>query len=76
MDVYVWARRAVPVFKTNTRKMRLAGVNLAVGTEAGGPVGYNLQGSYTPCCAKLTAAPTSGRTRHRSNPGGAPCPPS
>jgi imidazolonepropionase-like amidohydrolase len=47
MDAYAWARRAVPVFKTNTGKMRLAGVKLAVGTDAGGPVGYNFQGYNT-----------------------------
>jgi imidazolonepropionase-like amidohydrolase len=47
MDAYAWARRAVPVFKANTAKMRAAGVKLAVGTDAGGPVGYNFQGYNT-----------------------------
>jgi imidazolonepropionase-like amidohydrolase len=48
MDAYAWARRAVPIFKANTGKMRSAGVKLAVGTDAGGPVGYNFQGYNTP----------------------------
>jgi hypothetical protein len=47
MDVYPWARRAVPIFMTNTKRMRAAGVKLAVGTDAGGPVGYNFQGFNT-----------------------------
>lgn len=48
MDVYPWARRAMPIFKENTLKMHRAGVKLAVGTDAGGPVGYNFQGYNTP----------------------------
>lgn len=48
MDVYPWARRAIPTFCANTRKMRAAGITLAVGTDAGGPVGYNFQGYNTP----------------------------
>ena len=48
MDVYPWARRALPVFKANTAKLSKAGVRLAVGTDAGGPVGYNFQGYNTP----------------------------
>ena len=48
MDVYPWARRAMTIFKENTLKMHRAGVKLAVGTDAGGPVGYNFQGYNTP----------------------------
>jgi imidazolonepropionase-like amidohydrolase len=48
MDVYPWASRAVPIFKANTAKLFKAGVRLAVGTDAGGPVGYNFQGYNTP----------------------------
>ncbi len=48
LDVYPWVRRALPLFIANTRKMRQAGVKIAVGTDAGGPVGYNFQGYNTP----------------------------
>lgn len=48
MDVYPWARTAVPIFCANTRRMRAAGIKLATGTDAGGPVGYNFQGYNTP----------------------------
>jgi len=48
MDVYPWVRRALPLFKMNTRKMHEAGLRIAVGTDAGGPVGYNFQGYNTP----------------------------
>jgi imidazolonepropionase-like amidohydrolase len=48
MDVYDWARKSVPVFMTNTRLMRNAGIKLGVGTDAGGTVGYNFQGYQTP----------------------------
>ena len=48
MDVYPWASRALPMFKANTARLFKAGVRLAVGTDAGGPVGYNFQGYNTP----------------------------
>jgi imidazolonepropionase-like amidohydrolase len=48
MDVYPWAREKIPVFKDNVRRMHEAGVKLAVGTDAGGRVGYNFQGYNTP----------------------------
>jgi imidazolonepropionase-like amidohydrolase len=48
MDAYRWAERAVPIFKANTLKMHRAGVKIAVGTDAGGTVGYNFQGYNTP----------------------------
>ena len=44
MDVYPWVKKAVPIFEANTKKMHDAGVKLAVGTDGGGPVGYNFQG--------------------------------
>lgn len=48
MDAYRWAEKAVPIFKANTLKMHRAGVKIAVGTDAGGTVGYNFQGYNTP----------------------------
>lgn len=48
MDAYVWAEKALPIFKANTLKMHRAGVKIAVGTDAGGTVGYNFQGYNTP----------------------------
>lgn len=48
MDVYPWARKAVPIFRSNVKKMKDEGVRIAVGTDAGGPVGYNFQGYNTP----------------------------
>lgn len=48
MDAYDWARRALPILKENTRRMHEAGITLGVGTDAGGPVGYNFQGYNTP----------------------------
>lgn len=48
IPVYKWARKALPIFRENIRKMHEAGVTLAVGTDAGGPVGFNFQGYNTP----------------------------
>lgn len=48
MDVYRWAERALPIFKENTLKMHRAGVQVAVGTDGGGTVGYNFQGYNVP----------------------------
>jgi imidazolonepropionase-like amidohydrolase len=48
MDAYTWAEKKIPIIKDNVRKMHRAGVLLAVGTDAGGPVGYNFQGFNTP----------------------------
>lgn len=47
MDAYAWADRHMPIFKANTLAMHRAGVKIAVGTDAGGPVGYNFQGYNT-----------------------------
>jgi imidazolonepropionase-like amidohydrolase len=48
MDAYAWAKEKIPIIKENVKKMHRAGVQLAVGTDAGGPVGYNFQGYNTP----------------------------
>jgi imidazolonepropionase-like amidohydrolase len=48
MDVYPWAKRVVPIIERNTKRMYDAGVKVGVGTDAGGPVGYNFQGYQTP----------------------------
>jgi imidazolonepropionase-like amidohydrolase len=48
MDAYGWADARMPTFKANTLAMHRAGVRIAVGTDAGGPVGYNFQGYNTP----------------------------
>lgn len=47
MDAYAWADTRLPTFKANTLAMHKAGVKIAVGTDAGGPVGYNFQGYNT-----------------------------
>lgn len=47
MDAYTWADRHLPTFRANTLAMHRAGVKIAVGTDAGGPVGYNFQGYNT-----------------------------
>jgi imidazolonepropionase-like amidohydrolase len=46
-DAYTWADARMKIFMANTKAMHRAGVKLAVGTDAGGPVGYNLQGYNT-----------------------------
>jgi imidazolonepropionase-like amidohydrolase len=48
VEAYAWAETANPVFCENVRKMHNAGVKIAVGTDAGGTVGYNFQGYNTP----------------------------
>ena len=48
MEVYEWVRDKLPIFRENIAKMHQAGVKLAVGTDAGGQVGYNFQGYNTP----------------------------
>jgi imidazolonepropionase-like amidohydrolase len=48
MKVYGWVRDKLPIFGENIAKMHQAGVKLAVGTDAGGQVGYNFQGYNTP----------------------------
>ena len=53
MDPYGWVREALPIFRDNITKMHRAGVRIAVGTDAGGPVGYNFQGYNTPWEVKL-----------------------
>jgi imidazolonepropionase-like amidohydrolase len=47
MDAYTWADARMKTFMANTKAMHRAGVKLAVGTDAGGPVGYNFQGYNT-----------------------------
>ena len=53
MDAYAWARQAIPHFRENVRLMHQAGVKIAVGTDAGGTVGYNFQGYNTPWEVKI-----------------------
>lgn len=48
MKVYDWAREHIPIFCDNVKKMHKAGVKIAVGTDAGGTVGFNYQGYNTP----------------------------
>ncbi len=47
MDAYTWADARMKTFLANTLAMHRAGVKIAVGTDAGGPVGYNFQGYNT-----------------------------
>lgn len=47
MDAYAWADAHMGTFVANTLAMHRAGVKIAVGTDAGGPVGYNFQGYNT-----------------------------
>ena len=47
MDAYTWADTHMKHFMANTLAMHRAGVKIAVGTDAGGPVGYNFQGYNT-----------------------------
>lgn len=53
MDAHGWAREVISVFRENVTAMHKAGVRIAVGTDAGGPVGYNFQGYNTPWEVKL-----------------------
>jgi imidazolonepropionase-like amidohydrolase len=47
MDAYAWADTHMKTFMANTLAMHKVGVKIAVGTDAGGPVGYNFQGYNT-----------------------------
>jgi imidazolonepropionase-like amidohydrolase len=47
MEAYTWADARMKIFMANTKTMHRAGVKVAVGTDAGGPVGYNFQGYNT-----------------------------
>lgn len=53
MDAYAWARKHIPIFRENVTRMHKAGVKIAVGTDAGGTVGYNFQGYNTPWEVKI-----------------------
>ncbi len=48
IDAEEWARTRIPVFMENVAKMHEAGIKIAVGTDAGGPAGFALQGYNTP----------------------------
>lgn len=53
MPVYKWAEDKIPIFSENILKAHQAGVVLAAGTDAGGPVGFNFQGYNLPWEVKL-----------------------
>ena len=53
MPVYKWAEDKIPVFSENILKAHQAGVIVAAGTDAGGPVGFNFQGYNLPWEVKL-----------------------
>ncbi len=53
MPVYQWAEDKIPIFRENILKAHQAGVVLATGTDAGGPVGFNFQGYNLPWEVKL-----------------------
>ena len=53
MPVYQWAEEKIPIFSENILKAHQAGVIVATGTDAGGPVGYNFQGYNLPWEVKL-----------------------
>ena len=53
MPVYQWAEEKIPIFSENILKAHQAGVIVAAGTDAGGPVGYNFQGYNLPWEVKL-----------------------
>ena len=53
MPVYQWAEERIPIFRENILKAHQAGVLVAAGTDAGGPVGYNFQGYNLPWEVKL-----------------------
>lgn len=53
MNTYAWVRHAIPIFRENVTRMHEAGVRFAVGTDAGGTVGYNFQGYETPWEMKI-----------------------
>ena len=53
MPVYKWAEDKIPIFSENILKAHQAGVIVAAGTDAGGPVGFNFQGYNLPWEVKL-----------------------
>ena len=53
MNVYNWVEKHNPIFCDNVRKMHQQGVKIAVGTDAGGTVGFNYQGYNTPWEVKI-----------------------
>ena len=53
MPVYQWAEDKIPIFSENIFKAHQAGVIVAAGTDAGGPVGFNFQGYNLPWEVKL-----------------------
>ena len=53
MPVYQWAEDRIPIFSENILKAHQAGVIVATGTDAGGPVGFNFQGYNLPWEVKL-----------------------
>ena len=53
MPVYQWAEDRIPIFSENILKAHQAGIIVATGTDAGGPVGYNFQGYNSPWEVKL-----------------------
>ena len=53
MPVYQWAEDKIPIFSENILKAHRAGVIVATGTDAGGPVGFNFQGYNLPWEVKL-----------------------
>ncbi len=53
MPVYQWAEDKIPIFSENILKAHQAGVIVATGTDAGGPVGFNFQGYNLPWEVKL-----------------------
>ena len=53
MPVYQWAEDKIPIFSENIFKAHQAGVIVATGTDAGGPVGFNFQGYNLPWEVKL-----------------------
>ena len=53
MPVYQWAEDKIPIFSENILKAHQAGIIVATGTDAGGPVGFNFQGYNLPWEVKL-----------------------
>ncbi|WBX84159.1 amidohydrolase family protein [Sphingosinicella microcystinivorans] len=53
IEAYQWAEKANPNICENIGKMHRGGVKTAVGTDAGGTVGYNFQGYNTPWEVKI-----------------------
>ena len=53
MEVYEWVKNRNLIFCDNVKKMHSNGVKIAVGTDAGGTVGFNFQGYNTPWEVKI-----------------------